>query len=205
MTRLLTALAFAACLAGSASAQSSLVVSNQTDVPVYYFYASPCSSSGWGADRLGSDVISAADSYSFDITPGCWDFKVKFSDGDELTQSRQQVRRGASLTWTLGAASTASVSRPVPLRGNSGSSGSFVVANRTDQSLHYLYASECSQNNWGPDQLGSDTVPAGSSYTFTITPGCWDFKVRFADGQETVQRGQRIQSGGSLRWTINAN
>ncbi len=202
MKRLLALIAVAAFAASPATAQSSLVVANQTGTAVYYFYASPCSSSGWGEDRLGTDVISAGSSYSFDITPGCWDLKVRFSDGDELTQSRQQVRRGATVTWTLGGSSAPS--QPARIRGGGGS-GSFVVLNRTDQALMYLYASSCSQNDWGPDQLGSDTISSGESYTFTITPGCWDFKARFADGQETLQRGQRVQSGGSLRWTINSN
>lgn len=198
--------------AGAASAQSSLVVVNRSDDAVYYFYASSCSSNGWGDDRLGSDVISAGDSYTFDITPGCWDFKVRFADGDELTESRQQVRRGASLTWTLGDGGGAAPARGFRTPGGRGtgsntgtSSGSFVVVNRTDQSLMYLYASACSRDDWGDDQLGSDVVGAGDSYTFTITPGCWDFKARFADGQETIQRRQNIQSGGSLRWNINSN
>ncbi len=211
MTRLLALVALAAVAAGPASAQSSLVVSNRTGTAVHYFYASPCSSSGWGEDRLGSDVISAGNSYTFSITPGCWDFKARFSDGDELTESRQQVRRGATLTWSLGTSGGSGNAQPARFSGSGNSSGSssgsgsFVVVNRTDQALMYLYASACSRNDWGDDQLGSDTVSSGESYTFTITPGCWDFKARFADGQETIQRRQRIQSGGSLRWTLNSN
>lgn len=207
MSRLVTLAALVA-FSVPVAAQSSLVVSNESSSAVFYLYASPCSASGWGEDRLGSDTISSGDSYSFAVTPGCWDLKARFADGDEATRRNQQVRRGAALTWTLSdSGSSAGASSPATFAavGRTSRQGTFVVANRTDQALFYLYASPCRENEWGADQLGSGTVSSGSQTSFSIDASCWDLKARFRDGQETVRRNQQVQSGGTLTWTITSN
>lgn len=39
---------------------------------------------------------------SFELTSGCWDFKAKFEDGEELVQRNIQIGNGSSYTWSVG-------------------------------------------------------------------------------------------------------
>ena len=88
----------------SGSARLDLV--NNSGRSVYSMQASSCSDTNWGTDRLGSSVISAGNSMSFDLTPGCWDFRADFdadhSSGNELVQRNIQIASGSSWTWTVG-------------------------------------------------------------------------------------------------------
>lgn len=92
---------------------------------------------------------------------------------------------------------------PASGRGGSGNmSATFNVLNRSSQSLYYFYGSACNDGSWGPDQLGTSTVPSGASHAFNVTPGCWDFRAKFQDGQEVERRGVQFASGSSADWTI---
>lgn len=66
------------------------------------------------------------------------------------------------------------------------------VQNRSDQAIHYLYASPVTTNNWEEDLLGQGTIAAGSSVTTNIDNGTtecnYDFKVVMADGREHISR-----------------
>ena len=92
---------------GNVSAGSSrLDVVNRSSQAVYTMQASSCSDSNWGPDRLGTRVIGSGNSMSFDLTPGCWDFRADFdtdhSSGNELVQRNIQIGSGSSWTWTIG-------------------------------------------------------------------------------------------------------
>ena len=92
---------------GNVSAGSArLDVVNNSGRSVYSMNASSCSDSNWGTDRLGSSVISSGASMSFDLTPGCWDFRADFdsdhTSGNELVQRNIQINSGSSWTWTVG-------------------------------------------------------------------------------------------------------
>ncbi len=88
------------------SGTARLDVVNNSGRSVYSMQASSCSDSNWGPDRLGSTVISAGGSKSFDLTPGCWDFRADFdsdhSSGNELVQRNIQINGGSSWTWSIG-------------------------------------------------------------------------------------------------------
>ena len=102
----------AAAAAGGASSgnvssgSARLDVVNGSGESVYSMQASACSDSNWGPDRLGSSVISAGGQMSFDLTPGCWDFRADFdqdhSSGNELVQRNIQINSGSSWTWSIG-------------------------------------------------------------------------------------------------------
>lgn len=72
---------------------ASLLVQNQSGVTIYYLYVSPCSSSSWGPDQLGSNVIPSRGSHTVHSIPGgCYDLKAEGSGHSTLG-----VRRGVSL------------------------------------------------------------------------------------------------------------
>jgi len=80
------------------------------------------------------------------------------------------------------------------------------VVNNASQSVYSMQASACSDGNWGPDRLGSDTIPSGTSMSFDLTPGCWDFRADFdadhSNGDELVQRNVQIGGGSAWTWSI---
>jgi len=117
---------------------------------------------------------------------------------------RSSLPRILTLAVALAALSGCMMSRPaMPTYSGGGGTSYLNVVNRSSQSLFYFYASACSDNSWGPDQLGSGTIPSGRSHSFTVTPGCWDFKARFQSGEEVVRRGVQIAPGSTTDWTIS--
>ena len=66
----------------------------------------------------------------------------------------------------------------------------FVFTNTGAAEICELYLSPTTQNNWGPDQLGGQTIPAGQQFTLKNIPaGSYDAKVVGcnASGESTVQ------------------
>lgn len=89
--------------------------------------------------------------------------------------------------------------------GNTGSSYATIqVANRTNQTIYYLYASPCDQNGWGSDRLGSSVISSGGSYTLQLEPGCWDFRASTQEGAHSDVRNQRVQAGQGYTLSVNS-
>lgn len=85
---------------------------------------------------------------------------------------------------------------------SSGHGASLVVINNASQPVYYLYASGCSESNWGPDRLDDDQViMPGDTASFTMTTGCWDLRAVFRDGTDVVRRNANITAS-DWRWTI---
>jgi len=62
---------------------------------------------------------------------------------------------------------------------NSSPTASLQVVNTSGQTIYYFYISPDASSNWGNDQLGSNTIPSGSTFTFTdIAPGTYDLQAR---------------------------
>ncbi|MCA0269388.1 MAG: hypothetical protein LCH53_09255 [Bacteroidetes bacterium] len=90
--------------------------------------------------------------------------------------------------------------------GGGGGGATLVVVNRGSQSVYSLQASSCSDSNWGEDHLGSSVIRPGATKSFTLTPGCWDFRADYdsnhSNGNERIQRNVRIGAGSSWTWTV---
>jgi len=86
---------------GSGAMTVTLDIVNQTNSPVFYLYLSSCSSDSWGADQLGSDVIAVGSTYSFSMTPGCWNLRAELGDGREVDRSGVNISSGERISWTL--------------------------------------------------------------------------------------------------------
>jgi hypothetical protein len=59
----------------------------------------------------------------------------------------------------------------------SGGSSTIVLHNNSGQTIWYAYVSSCSDSTWGEDDLGSSTVPNGSTFSFSVPAGCYDLKA----------------------------
>lgn len=88
-----------------------------------------------------------------------------------------------------------------------GGSATLVVNNRGSRAVYALQASPCNDTNWGSDRLGSSVIASGSRKSFSVTPGCWDFRADYdatrGNGNERIQRNVRIGAGSSWTWTVS--
>lgn len=84
----------------SGSSRTELVLINNTGVPIYYVYISPCSSSSWGEDQLGSNVVMPGNTWTWTMNSGCYDLKAVDRDGREAVERRVQIA-GSGKRWTL--------------------------------------------------------------------------------------------------------
>ena len=74
---------------GSSMSHGSAPVTIYNDLgdwTVYYVYCSSSSSSSWGDDWLGSEVITPGDDFTFSVSPGTYDIKLEDEDGDTYTR-----------------------------------------------------------------------------------------------------------------------
>jgi hypothetical protein len=66
-----------------------------------------------------------------------------------------------------------------------------LIINATGVTMTHFFASNSGQNDWQEDILGEDVLPSGASVRINIDDGTdaclYDFKARFADGDELVR------------------
>ena len=92
------------------------------------------------------------------------------------------------------------------VEGSTSSSANRVVqiGNTTGVTMTHFYASNTSRDNWEEDILGSDVLPSGRSLDVNIDDGTgacmFDFKARFADGDEVIERGVNVCTRST--WTV---
>ncbi|MBB4081449.1 hypothetical protein [Brevundimonas lenta] len=79
-------------------------IHNQTGWTMTHFYASDSRIEDWQEDMLGEDVLSAGASIMMNIDDGSgaclYDFKARFSNGQELTRMRVNVCEIADYYYT---------------------------------------------------------------------------------------------------------
>ncbi len=76
------------------------------------------------------------------------------------------------------------------------------VINSSGTDIWYLFVSPSDANEWGDDQLGGDTIPAGGSYTVTdLEDGVYDVQVRDAD-DNAIQTIWELEIVGSVTQVI---
>ncbi|MDA3813847.1 MAG: hypothetical protein PF570_06290, partial [Candidatus Cloacimonetes bacterium] len=75
---------------------------NDTDyTSIYYIYISPSSSTEWGDDLLGSDILYPGYYISWLVTTGYWDIKFVDEDGWPYTFMNQLIDPETIYTYTL--------------------------------------------------------------------------------------------------------
>ena len=75
------------------------------------------------------------------------------------------------------------------------------VANSSDYVIHKLFVSSSKSRNWGPDQLGKETIGRAERFTLRNIPdGVYDLKIVDEDDDECIVEGVRIN--GDMMWTL---
>ncbi|HEX2568867.1 MAG TPA: hypothetical protein VH877_04850 [Polyangia bacterium] len=104
-----------------------------------------------------------------------------------------------SALWLL---ATASCQLVVPPQENT---ASLRVVNNSSLTIYYLRISPSSQNTWGPDQLGSNVLRPGNSFTVTSIPcdRSYDFRVEGVGNVVlAVRYNVYLACGQTFTWTL---
>ncbi len=161
------------------------VVNNTPDV-VNEIFASPASTSSWGHDRLGTEVVRPGASHivRIPIDGNCvYDIRIVYQGGN--AEERRNLNTCSMTDLVLGGA--APVSRG---QTNQQANPSFNLVNRSGRVIEQFFASPSSQQGWGPDRLGDDLVQPGATYAVRLPAGECDYDLRIVwqGGESREQR-----------------
>lgn len=174
---------------GDARAQSadpSFRIINNTLHVVNEVYAAPSHGSGWGHDRLGTEVIGPAASHIIRLPANgncTYDIRIAYQGG--AAEERRNLDICNLTDVVLGTA------RPPP-RAPGGRRGaqqqgnpSFNLLNQGRRAIEEFYATPSAERNWGPDRLGDDVVRPGGHHPvhLPVGPCGYDLRVVWQGGQ----------------------
>lgn len=171
---------------GGTTSDITLDIENNSSTDVCYLYVSLSTDSEWGQDQLGNDTVPSNTVYTLsDIPAGTYDLRADDCSNNTLAQEYGVEFASGPYTWTF--SDTTGVS--------------LHIINNSSLELCYLYVSSSDSTDWGPDQLGDSTVPAGSDFTISgIEPGTYDMRAEACDGSELEEYG--LDLSGDFEYTI---
>lgn len=209
--RLVPAL-LATLLAGPAIAQStqpgtqpgtqpnpSFNLANRGTQPINELYATPAGVDRWGRDRLGQNSISPGQNFPVRLPAdgNCvYDIRVVYADGKPEERRRVNTCQVEAIAFPGGR-----TANPNTAQGSASDDPSFRLVNRGRSEVNQLYVSLSSQENWGSDRLGDDTIAAGGTRVIRLPQGecTYDIRVVFANGEATERRRVNLCSINDLR------
>jgi hypothetical protein len=158
----------------------SFYVANRSGTTINEVYVSSANDSGWGQDLLGSNVLSSGSRLA--VRPrGCVnDIRVVYANG------RAEERRRVN-TCNLNEVAFGGGGGGSPA---AGTNPDFRIVNRSNRTINEIYVSASTNNNWGRDWLGSNTLAPGRFWTITPREGTCvhDIRVVFNDGNAQERR-----------------
>ncbi len=192
--RLRLTVLFLLCLPGlglpglgrAAAPNPSFYLVNRSLQPISEVYASPATASGWGRDRLGDTPVPPG-GYAPVRLPAdgscMFDLRVVYADG--RAEERQGVNTCAVDDVVFGPARIAPPSNP-----QAQNDPSFRIVNRGRTEINEVYASPTGTASWGRNQLGEDTIEAGSYRVIRLPTGkcVYDVRIVFDDGDMKEKR-----------------
>lgn len=214
MRRLMTTAALAVlALAGIGSAKAqtgdpSFNMVNRSSRTIYEAYASPSSDRNWGPDRLGQNIIPAGRSFVIRLPNGecIYDVRVVYDRQGGPSEERRNINL-CNLTELVfdgsggqqqGAPQQPQQQQQPQQRQGQGQgqrgNPSFNLVNQGQQPVMEVYASLTTDQNWGPDRLGSDTVAPGAVFPIRLPEGdcMYDMRFVYQNGQSQERRGVNL-------------
>lgn len=172
-----------------------LVVHNRSRRTIEIVNFSLTSDSDWGPDQLGSsETIYAGSSRTWHVPAGTYHVRIKFDDGEVLDSLEEYaVSAGSEAACNVNGRGGGNADYRQPYA----ATGSISVVNYSSSRIREVYISPTSDEGWGDDQLGSQTISAGSSFQWNVAAGQYHIKVVLQNGSVldslevyTVQSGQ---------------
>lgn len=179
------------------------IVNDLEEWTIWYVYVD-LSTSPWGEDRLGSDLLEPGESITVHVAPGQYDLKVVDEDDDEYIIWDIVIDEDGYIwnvtmdylgdTWeeegeTGGYYETGSGSAPVTIYNDLG-----------DWTIWYVHV-DPSDSQWGDDRLGSDLLYPGDMITVWVDPGEYDLKVEDDEGDTYTLWNIHVGSSG-YDWNV---
>lgn len=205
MRRLATAAALAFMALGGTAAQAqtgdpSFNLVNRSNRTIYEAYASPSSDTNWGQDRLGTNVVPAGRSFVIRLPQGecIYDVRVVYDRQGGPAEERRNINL-CNLTDLAfdgrqaqqgGQPQQQRPQGPPPTAAGPTGNPSFNLVNQGRATVMQVFASLTTDNNWGPDRLGADTVAPGAVYPIRLPEGPCMYDIRFVydSGQPQERR-----------------
>jgi hypothetical protein len=173
---------------------------NRSSRVIYEAYASPASDSNWGQDRLGQNIVPAGRNFVIRLPQGecIYDVRVVYDRQGGPAEERRNINL-CNLTEVVfdGRPQQGGQQRQAPQQGQTqGPRGnpSFNLVNQGQQVVMEVYASLTTDQNWGPDRLGSDTVAPGAVFPVRLPEGdcMYDMRFVYQNGQSQERRGVNL-------------
>jgi hypothetical protein len=204
MRRLVTAAAAALLAVGglvpAAQAQMgdpSFNIVNRSGRVIYEAYASPATDNNWGPDRLGQNVVPAGRNFVVRLPQGecVYDVRVVYDRQGGPAEERRNINlcNTRDLVFEGRAAGPGGQQQTQPgapqQQGPQGNP-SFHLVNQGQRTVMQVFASPTTDQNWGPDRLGADTVAPGAIFPVRLPEGPCMYDVRFVydNGQADERR-----------------
>ncbi len=204
MRRLATAAAAAFLALGAlpeaAQAQTgdpSFNLVNRSSRTIYEAYASPTTDSNWGQDRLGTNVVPAGRSFVIRLPQGpcMYDVRVVYDRQGGPSEERRNINLCNLTELAFDGRQAQQGGQPPqqqarPPQGGPAGNPSFNLVNQGRTTVMQVFASLTTDQNWGPDRLGADTVAPGAVYAIRLPEGPCMYDIRFVydSGQPQERR-----------------
>ena len=205
--------ALALCLLGLSAAPAlaqqgdpSFNLVNRSGRLIFEVYASLATDQDWGSDRLGDKALPNGRAFTLRLPQGpcMWDLRVVYERAGGTSEEKRNIDLCAVTEVVFEGRQTGQAPSPQqraqptpPQRGApSGPTGnpSFNLVNQSRVAVMEAYVSLSTEQEWGPDRLGNDTVPAGRNFAIRLPEGPCLHDVRFVyeNGQSDERRGVNL-------------
>jgi hypothetical protein len=194
---------FAFCLLGLASAPVPAVAQqgdpsfnlvNRSGRLIFEVYASLATDQDWGRDRLGDIALPNGRSFSLRLPQGpCrWDLRVVYERANGPAEERRNINLCAVTEVVFDGRQIGQGQRQQPNTPSAGPSGnpSFNLVNQSRVTVMEVYVSLATEQEWGPDRLGNDTVAPGRNFAIRLPEGAclYDVRIVYDNGQADERR-----------------
>jgi len=195
-THLLLSLATFAGLALSglpaqAQEDGSFNLTNRSNRVIERLFASPNDTNEWGDNRIGNGQTianGASLAVRMPASGGCrTDLRIAFAGG--IVEERRDIDTCADRDVVIGTPARTGAARAARENGQAGDP-SFTLVNQAARPIRELFASPTTEDNWGEDRLGRDTVRARGRRDIRLPGGIcqYDLRVVWDDGRAEERR-----------------
>lgn len=177
-------LAFGGFAAQAQTGDPSFNLVNRSNRTIFEVFSSPSSDNNWGPDRLGQNVVPAGRSFVVRLPQGecLYDVRVVYDRQGGPAEERRNINlcNLTELAFDGRQAQQGGQAQPQqPQQTGPMGNPSFNLVNQGRQTVMQVFASLTTDQNWGPDRLGADTVAPGATYPVRLPEGPCMYDIRF--------------------------
>jgi len=178
---------------------------NRSGRLIYEVYASRTTDQDWGQDRLGDKALPNGRSFTLRLPQGAcrWDLRVVYERQNGPAEEKRNIDLCAVTEVVfdgrqIGQRQPQQQQRAQPQPQQRGSTAgptgnpSFNLVNQTSQTVMEAYVSLSTEQEWGPDRLGNDTIAPGRHFAIRLPEGACIHDVRFVYDNGRADERRRV-------------